>query len=319
MTKTRNILIVIFIFLGWVHLLGQKKENSEISISNKYLSVKIATLGAELQSIKAKNIEYLWQGDSIFWKRRSPILFPFVGRLQNSSYTLNNKSYKMDIHGFAKDCIFEVVNQNDSALWLKLKESSKTMDIYPFRFDLIIGYILDKNKIKVIFNVKNNSEMVMPFQVGGHPGFLYPNFNKESECHGYLNFETINKNLYFIVKDKGSFRHINPTKHLLSLNNEGYLPITSDLFKEDALIFENYQARKVTIFDKTKTPYVSVEFDMPIFALWSSPGKASPFICIEPWWGRGEGLESLDIRKRHWTQKTAPNENFITSYTIEIH
>jgi hypothetical protein len=51
------------------------------TLSNSILTVQIAEHGAELQSIKKDGKEYLWQGDAKFWGRRSPVLFPIVGRV----------------------------------------------------------------------------------------------------------------------------------------------------------------------------------------------------------------------------------------------
>ena len=51
------------------------------TISNSVLTVGVSEHGAELQSIQKNGKEYLWQGDTRFWGRRSPVLFPIVGRV----------------------------------------------------------------------------------------------------------------------------------------------------------------------------------------------------------------------------------------------
>ena len=48
-------------------------------IKNEKLTISVAPMGAELQSIRdAKGKEYLWDGDEQYWNRHSPILFPIV-------------------------------------------------------------------------------------------------------------------------------------------------------------------------------------------------------------------------------------------------
>lgn len=323
--KVKGIICSVLLLLVLSIKAEDKKTNESqsivVNISNKELAVNIDTRGAELQNIVSltSGQEYLWQGDESYWKRRSPILFPFVGRLWNNGYTLEGKRYTMDTHGFAKDCIFDVVVKKDYEAWFKLVNDEYTFAKYPFHFELLIGYILDGNKLKVVWNVRNNSSLPMPFQIGGHPGFRYPDFDPDSKQNAYLKFETIHDTISYIVKEKNGFFLQHPTSNSLLLNEDALLPVSQELFKDDALIFENYQARKVAILDKNKEAYISLEFDMPVFAIWSLSKKNAPFICIEPWWGKGdeENFEE-EIYRRKWTQTVSTSEDFVTSYTIEI-
>lgn len=57
-------------------------------------------------------------------------------------------------------------------------------------------------------------------------------------------------------------------------------------FDKDALILENEQVRKVTLYNKEKQAYLSLHFNAPVVGLWSPPAKNAPFVCIEPWYGR---------------------------------
>ena len=72
------------------------------TLSNSILTVQIAEHGAELQSIKKDGKEYLWQGDAKFWGRRSPVLFPIVGRVWNNKYRHAGNTYEIGQHGFAR-------------------------------------------------------------------------------------------------------------------------------------------------------------------------------------------------------------------------
>ncbi len=67
------------------------------TIENEFLKVIINAKGAELQSIfhKTHLLEYMWSGDSSFWAKKSPVLFPIVGTLKNDTYFYNNKPYKL--------------------------------------------------------------------------------------------------------------------------------------------------------------------------------------------------------------------------------
>lgn len=51
-------------------------------LENDWLKVEIASRGAELRKVQHKKngLDYMWTGDSTYWGRVSPILFPIVGR-----------------------------------------------------------------------------------------------------------------------------------------------------------------------------------------------------------------------------------------------
>jgi galactose mutarotase-like enzyme len=60
------------------------------TISNSKLTAQIKHFGAELFSLKNKeNKEFMWDGNSVFWGKHSPILFPIVGTLKDNLYSYN--------------------------------------------------------------------------------------------------------------------------------------------------------------------------------------------------------------------------------------
>lgn len=60
-------------------------------LKNKFLTVTIDELGAELTSVKSNDdqIEYVWQADPQIWGRHAPVLFPFVGRLKDDQFKVS--------------------------------------------------------------------------------------------------------------------------------------------------------------------------------------------------------------------------------------
>jgi galactose mutarotase-like enzyme len=118
-------------------------------ISNSILTVEISEHGAEILSIKKNGKEYLWQGDAKFWGRRSPVLFPNVGRVWNDEYRYAGNTYQMGQHGFARDMDFQVTYKEDDGIVYWFESTPDTLGKYPFPFRLIIGYLLDGNKIVV--------------------------------------------------------------------------------------------------------------------------------------------------------------------------
>lgn len=289
-------------------------------ISNKKLTIKVNPLGAELASItnnKTKE-EYLWQADPTFWKRHSPILFPIVGGLWNSIYTHKSKTYELSQHGFARDNKFELIKEENDELRYLLKDNEKTLQVYPFHFNLEIRYQLIENKVKITWLVRNTGSETMYFQIGAHPAFNYPQFDKDDEEHGYFAFDLQKDLTHILIKEKGC---ADPDKQYSTpLNTEGLLPINRHLFDKDALIFENSQTKKIVLLDKSKQPYITLYFDAPVVGLWSPPTKYDcPFVCIEPWYGRCDRVNySGEFKNRDWMNSLKAGGIFEASYIVEV-
>ena len=117
-------------------------------MKNETLTAEIESFGAELKSIKsnATGVEYMWYGKSEYYKRTSPILFPFVGSLKNQEYTYEGKKYPMTQHGFARDMEFKVTEQKEDELWFLLVSDDSTLEKYPFSFALSVPAFVFRRK-----------------------------------------------------------------------------------------------------------------------------------------------------------------------------
>ena len=108
-------------------------------ISNRCMTVKIAAIGAEMQSVIKDGTEYLWDGDPKYWPERAPILFPFVGRFTDGKYTLNGQEYHMGIHGFARKLSYQVVEHERDRIVMELVDTEETYESYPYHFVLRVS------------------------------------------------------------------------------------------------------------------------------------------------------------------------------------
>lgn len=288
------------------------------TLSNSVLTVQIAEHGAELQSIRKDGKEYLWQGDAKFWGRRSPILFPTVGRVWDNKYRHAGNTYEIGQHGFARDMDFKVTHKEDQGAVYWLESTPDTLGKFPFPFRLLVGYLLEGNQIIVKWRVENRGAMDMYFQIGAHPAFFFPGFDVSTDKRGFFAFDRTSDLEYIVPVEKGC---VSPERHALQLDTEGLMPIDIHTFDCDTYIFDNKQLKKVTLLDKEKKPYISLEFDSPLVALWS-PTKAHPdcpFVCIEPWYGRCDSVGYAgEFKDREWIQRLAPKEVFDVAYKIII-
>ena len=134
--------------------------------------------------------------------------------------------------------------------------------------------------------------MLCIFSIGGHPAFVCG----DNAIGAQLRFGTDNdKVAYKLLSEDGLLM---PEEHYLTLVNNN-VTITKEFFDKDALIVENSGIKKVSL-SKDCEPVVEVMFNAPVFGLWSAAGKGVPFVCIEPWYGRTDAIDSdgsLDARR----------------------
>ena len=166
--------------------------------------------------------------------------------------------------------------------------------------------------------VENTGDETMFFQIGGHPAFFYRDFKQTDEVHAYLKMGTKQQTLEYISPvQKGC---VSDEVHTLELE-DGWMPITGQTFGCDTYMFENNQLNKITLADRDKNPYLSVEFKTPIVAVWS-PSQSFPdvpFICLEPWFGRCDKMGyDGELKNREWIQSVEPRRSFHGGYSIVI-
>ena len=251
-------------------------------IENDNLRVKVSSLGAELQSIRGveNGIEYLWQGDSQYWARRASNLFPVCGRLWENKYTYEGVTYEMGSHGFARGKEWTAVHQSTTALTLQLTPDEETLAAYPFHFVLQMTYALNEGSLAVTTIVRNEDDKMMPFSVGGHPGFNVPLAEGTVYEDYKLVFDTPCQPLQF-VNDENCF-HLGKMK-VFPLEEGQVLPLSHSLFDNDAIFLEKATRGVPLCSDKT-THSVHLAFpDSPYLGIWHTPRSDAPFVCIEPW------------------------------------
>ncbi|WP_323592616.1 aldose 1-epimerase family protein [Aliarcobacter butzleri] len=278
-------------------------------IKNSFIKAQIKSFGAELNSLKKcdENFEYIWQANSKYWARYSPVLFPIVGRLKEDSYFYKNKKYSLSQHGFARDKEFEVVQNKADFIEFRLKSDEKSLEFYPFFFKLDIGYKLDKNSLIVSYKVKNKSDEKMYFSIGAHPAF-------NTQVGDFLEFENIKTTKRYFLDEKGLIYK----NEDLNLENSK-LCLDKDLFKDDALVFNDSNIKQITLKNIENKSRVKVKFDnFPYLGIWSKPNDA-PFVCIEPWFGvADEENANQKIEDKKGILSLEKEEEFFCFYTIEV-
>lgn len=282
---------------------------SIISLSNAEISIQIKSLGAELCSVKSTaNKEYIWEGNPEFWGKHSPVLFPIVGTLKNNTYFHNEKEYHLSRHGFARDMEFTLIEKTENSATFSIQSNSETLKNYPFEFELQMHYSLINTTLEIAYSVINKSDNRIPFSIGAHPAFALPgNFEDYS-----LDFEKVEPLDYTLLENDLVSKQ---TETLHTDSNK--VPLTYELFKRDALIFKKLQSNSLTIVKKEK-PILKVHFEnFPSLGIWTKVD--APFICIEPWLGYSDTVESTgNLFEKEGVIVLDTNDTFQAKFSIEI-
>lgn len=290
---------------------------SRYAIENEEIKIEVNLHGAELVSLvdKETGAEYMWSGDGAYWNRVSPVLFPFVGKLKDLSYTYEGKVYgNVPQHGYARDCDFTFAEKTEDTLWFELTDDEVWTARYPFHFLLRIGYRLEKKKVHVMWTVINKDEKDMPFSIGAHPAFVMP--GGVSKNGFYLDFHNGAKELSCGELCEAGV--LIPEKRTFELNH-GKLALTDELFDKDALIIDSEEISAVSILTPEGEAFLKVHFQTPQLGIWSPAGKKAPFVCIEPWYGRCDRVDyDGDLTGREYGNLLASGESFDKEYIIEV-
>ena len=259
------------------------------TLQTTQLKIKIDEKGAELKSVVHlhHHLEYMWSGDPTVWGKTSPVLFPIVGTLKENTYTYNEQYYQLPRHGFARDQTFAVTNHSPNSLILTITANSQTRSVYPFDFRFSILYEVQEDTLSVTYKIENTGEETLFFSVGGHPAFKLP-LAEETTYEDYkLVFEREETSGRWPISKAGLIE----AEPLSFLEAKKELPLTKELFRKDAIVLKELRSTYVQLLsDKTKHGLQFHFESFPYLGLWAAPG--ADFLCIEPWCGIADGVDS---------------------------
>jgi galactose mutarotase-like enzyme len=289
----------------------------QYSISNDYLRISILTKGAEISSIKSKKTgaEYMWQADPDIWGSHAPVLFPAIGSFKNDECTIDGTVYKIPKHGFIRNNENIVLaNKTNDTLHFQLTYSTETLRIFPYKFRFNIFFKLEKNKLVVSHKIENLDTKTTFFALGGHPAFRCPINEGEAYSDYYLEFETEENAATTLLSANGLIS--NNIEQVLT--NTSILPLRTDLFDNDALIFKTLKSRKVSLKSRQSNQVLTVDYqDFKYLGIWAKPNAT--FVCIEPWLGIADHENTDgDFLKKDGLIALPKGEIFIADYSIEI-
>ena len=225
--------------------------------------------------------EYLWQADPAVWGRHAPLLFPLIGRLQDSQYTLDGRAWSISTHGFARDAQFQVSEQGPTALSFQLEDSEETRRVYPFSFVLTVTYTLEGSRLTKAHRVENRSAVPMLYELGGHDGFRTP-WSPERLWRTTPLPSPGWEELRPYGMDSRCMLTIGEARFPLE---GGASPLSPRAFGLDTIVLDLEGERRAALVDRSGRERVVVECpDFPYLGLWTADKPFDTgYFCIEPW------------------------------------
>lgn len=285
-------------------------------LENELLRAEVSSKGAEIQSIfhKVHQLDYLWNADSAFWAKHSPVLFPIVGQLKNNTYYYRGKSYQMGRHGFAREKDFIPEKQSPTELQFLLRSDSETKKVYPFDFEFRIRYLLDGDELSTEYLVKNTGSSILLFSVGGHPAFRMPLVPDTEYDDYYLRFEEKETLSRWPISPDGLIE----TQPIPLLNDTDRLNLLKPLFYQDALVFKYPASSEISVLSAKTSHGIDLQMgEFPYLGIWAA--KNADFLCLEPWCGIADSVTSnQQLEGKEGIEKANPGTIFNRQWRVRF-
>ncbi|MCO5236580.1 MAG: aldose 1-epimerase family protein [Chitinophagaceae bacterium] len=286
------------------------------TFENEVLRIVVREKGAELVRLfhKQHNIDYLWNGNPVFWGRHSPVLFPIVGALKNDSFHYKGKTYRMGRHGFARDMPFTLCAADKSALCLRLESTPSTLEKFPFPFVFDLIYQLDANELTVTYQIENPGREEMYFSVGGHPAFKIPLTADTVYDDYFLEFSETERAYRWPISAAGLIEN----RPELLLDESKILPLSKPLFYRDALVLKNLRSKMVRLRCTKHNQELEFDFhEFPYLGIWAA--RDADFVCIEPWCGLADSIDSdQQLKDKEGIIRLKPGQVFTRKWSCRV-
>jgi galactose mutarotase-like enzyme len=242
-------------------------------------------------------------------------LFPIIGALKNGQLNYQGKFFELPKHGLVRNSVKpKLIESGTDFLRFGMAWDAETLEIYPFKFSLEITFLLDGKSLQIQHRITNSADESMLYSIGGHPAFNCPLKADESYEDYYLEFEEEETAATWLIDQSGLIS----LEQKPILDHTKNLPLHSHLFDYDALVFKNLKSSSVKLFHRKKGPLLAVDFeDFNYLGIWAKP--AAPFVCIEPWLGIADSVDSSqNFEEKEGVLKLASGQSDQKIYSISI-
>ncbi|MBR6826134.1 MAG: aldose 1-epimerase family protein, partial [Oscillospiraceae bacterium] len=196
-----------------------------------------------------------------------------------------------------------------------LCDTEQTREQFPYAFRYEVCYRLEGNELQVTFRVTNEGDKVMPFGLGGHPGFLVPMEDGKVFEDYRIRFPEMGEPLRAEFSHKGLLVREYPYEV-----KEGIIALEHSLFDNDAIVLRNSGTRVILEHKSGEGRAVEVRYpQMPYIGFWQAAFTDANYICIEPW----QSLPGREGVAEEWTERPgmirlAPGEVYENPWTVTV-
>lgn len=122
--------------------------------------------------------DFFWEKEWSSFPGGWPFLFPVCARISRDGtkgiYLYDGKQYELDIHGFGWHMSWEVEDEADDSLTLRLQANEETLKRYPFHFEIVLRYQVEHGQVSCHQMYTNRGHNRMPYYAGFHPYLSMP-------------------------------------------------------------------------------------------------------------------------------------------------
>ena len=277
------------------------------TVSASMIEFTVSRRGAQLVSLVKDDKQYIC-ANSPFWQYSSPTMFPIVGRLNNDTLRYQGKSYKLMPHGFVRTRDFICVD--DRPLTYRLSYDYDSLDVYPFPFVLTVSFQPVNSELIITTRAQNPGEDTIWFSMGSCPALKVPFYGGRFEDY----------TLEFNFDEHTTRLPLNSdallTGQRITFADQRRIPLSYDLFKDGALIFDNLKSTRVSIRRGDRAVTVRAD-NVPCWGIWTKPN--APFLCIEPSCGLPDRADFTDdFTKKPGVLSLEAGKSFSMQYSIFI-
>jgi galactose mutarotase-like enzyme len=280
-------------------------------MKNDFLAVTVSPKGAELISVRDLHtgFEYIWQADPTIWGRHAPVLFPIVGKVKHNQLLVQGTPYPMSQHGFARDQAFTPVLETDTTCRYTLEPTAQTLAVFPFLFNLELGYELEENTLHCSYTIVNTGTSTLYFSIGAHPGFNLPVADLSQYEIRFPEAETSERQLLTEGLFDGRQKPVLTSPH--------HIALSKTLFDDDAIVFEDLHSRSLSLKHNNSPFEVKVDFEgFPYMGIWTQK-SCEQYICLEPWCGHADTTGGHDdISAKPGIEQLEPGARFERGYSL---